>query len=287
MFNNIFGNNKKASKTCLFKVDNNTLIEIDKMPGNGSINSCIEALGFPPNHVKIIYTFDSDNITCLGFKSLSKQLVMVLTKSPQTVISYSDVEEEVNKVDWGFEYSSLNKEDILQEGINLKNFNVTFLKSVIDLKEEGKDVFKSDQLGLYLQFEMGNLKAFASTGWDSAETKWLNDLNPSMVNQMKAEAQQYQTNDIDINEEVNNQANAILGIPHATENEFIPLHLKVSGNVNFYNLLFTHYSKVCILDDFLFMNKGRFIKINDKKFEVGKFIYSFNSDGQLEKIFKK
>ena len=32
------------------------------------------------------------------------------------------------------------------------------------------------------------------------------------------------------------------------------------------------------------MTKGRFSKINDKTFEVGKLIYSFNRGGQLEKI---
>ena len=286
MFNNIFGNNKKASKTCFFKCENETLTEINKIPGNGSINSCIESLGFPANHVRMVYPF-SDKISGLGFKSLSKQLVIVFTKSPETQISYSDVQKELNKIDWDFEYSSLNVEDILQEGIDLDNFDLNFLKSVIDLKEDDVNTFKSDKLGLYFQFKEGFLKAFTSTGWDNSATKWLNDLNPTMVKQMIEEANQYHTNDIDAMEEVNNQVNAILGIPQAISNEFIPLHSKKNGTINFYNLLITHYSKECNVDDFLFMNKGRFRKINENTIEVEKFIYSFNNNGNLESIIEK
>jgi hypothetical protein len=286
MFNNIFGK-KKNSKTCFFKYDNETLIEINDTPGNGSINSCIESLGFPANHVKTIHTFDSDKISCLGFKSLSKQLVMVLTKSPRTKISYSDVQREINRIDWDFEYSSLSIEEILEEGIDLQNLDLSFLKSIVDLKEDGLNVYRSDQLGLYFQFDRGILRAFTSTGWDNSATKWLRDLNPKMVSQMKEEAQQYHSNDIDTMEEVNNQAKAILGIPKAMGNEFIPLHTKGNGNVNFYNLLITHYTENCSVNEFLFMNKGRLRKINENTIEVGGFIYSFSSDGRLESAFGK
>lgn len=287
MFNNIFWINKKASKTGFFKVENEMLIDIDEVPGNGSINSCIESLGYPANHINIIYTFDSDDITCLGFKALSKKLVMVLTKSAETKISYSDVQKEVSKIDWGFEYSSLNMETILQEGIELENFDLDFLKSVVDLQEDGENVFKSNQLGLYLQFDKTILKAFASTGWESSETKWLNRINSLMVKEMTDEALQYHSSEIEAMEEVNNQAKALLFIPEAISNEFIPLHYKKNGNINFYNLFITHYTKECNLKDFLFMNKGRLRKINNKTIEVGEFFYSFNNDGTLESIIRK
>lgn len=287
MFKNLFDNNKRSSKTGFFKVANETLIEINEIPGNGSINSCIESLGFPINHVRIVHTFNSDKIGCLGFKTLSKTLVLVSTKNSDTKISYSDVQKELNGIDWGFEYSSLNVTDILEEGIDLENFNLDFLKSVIDLKEDGENIYKSNQLGLYLQFENDILKAFTSTGWDNSETKWLNDLNPAMVRRMTEEAKQYHQSDIDTMEEVNKQAKSLLGIPHAVNNEFISLHSKNNGNVNFYNLLITHYSKNCNINDFLFMNKGRFRKINNTTIEVGNFIYSFNTHGELESIINK
>lgn len=287
MFKNLFGSNGSARKTGFFKVDNETLIGINEIPGNGSINNCIESLGFPTNHIRMVHTFSSDKIDCLGFKNLSKKLVLVLAKNPETKISYSDVQKEVKQIDWDFEYSSLNIEDILEEGIDMENFDLRFLKSVVDLREDGENIYKSEQLGLYLQFENGILKAFTSTGWDNSATKWLTDLNPIMVRKMTEEAKQYQQNDIDTMDEVNKQAKSILGIPHAVNNEFIPLHSKNNGNVNFYNLLITHYSKEFNIDDFLFMNKGRFRKINDNTIEVGHFIYSFNEYGQLENSIRK
>lgn len=287
MFKNLFGSNGIASKTGFFKVANETLIEINEIPGNGSINSCIESLGFPTNHIRMVHTFSSDKIDCLGFKNLSKKLVLVLAKSPETKLSYSDVQKEVTQIDWNFEYSSLNIEDILEDGIDMENFDFEFLKSVIDLKEDGDNIYKSEQLGLYLHFENDILKAFTSTSWDNSATKWLTDLNPTMVRKMTEEAKQYQQNEIDTMDEVNRQAKSILGIPHAVNNEFIPLHRKNNGNVNFYNLLVTHYATDCKIDDFLFMNKGRFRKINTNTIEAGNFIYSFNEHGQLESSVRK
>jgi len=287
MFKNIFGDKRSGGKTGFFKVEKETLIEIEEMPGNGSINACIESLGFPKNHIRTVLTFNSAQIQCLGFKTLSKQLVFVLAKNRETKISYSDVQKEISQIDWDNEYSSLNVEDILEDGVNMENLNLSFLQSVIDLKRDGDNVYKSEKLGLYLQFDNDILVAFTSSGFDDSATKWLNDLNPTLVSEMTQEAQQYHENEIDSMEEVNKQAKSILGIPHAATNEFIPLHTKLNGNVNFYNLLITHYKKQCTIDEFLFMNKGRFRTINKNTIEVGNFIYSFDSNGQLESIVAK
>ncbi len=288
MFKNIFESNESASKTGFFKVENDKLIGINEIPGNGSINSCIESLEFPTNHIRTVNTFSSDKIDCLGFKTLSRQLVFVLAKTRETKLSYSDVQKEIKQIDWKFEYSSLNIEDILQDGIDMENFDLKFLKSVVDLREDGENIYKSEQLGLYLQFENDILTSFTSTGWDNSATKWLADLNPLMIRKMTEEAKQYHQNDMDSMEEVNKQAKSLLGIPHAINNEFIPLHTKTNGNVNFYNLLVAHYTNQDYnIDEFLFMNKGRFRKINNNTIEVANFIYSFNSLGQLESVVKK
>ncbi len=288
MFKNIFGSNESTSKTGFFKVDNGKLIGINEIPGNGSINSCIESLGYPTNHIRTVITFSSDKIDSLGFKTLSKELVFVLAKTRETKLSYSDAQKEIKQIDWNHEYSSLNIEEILQDGIDMENFDLNFLKSVVDLREDTENIYKSEQLGLYLQFENDFLTAFTSTGWDNSATKWLADLNPMMIRKMTDEAKQYHQNDMDSMEEVNKQAKALLGIPHAVNNEFIPLHTKSNGNVNFYNLLIAHYTnRGYNIDEFLFMNKGRFRKINNNTIEVANFIYSFNSLGQLESVVRK
>ncbi len=288
MFKNIFGNNESTSKTGFFKVDNGKLIGINEISGNGSINSCIENLGFPKNHIRTVNTFSSDKINTLGFKTLSKELIFVLVKTLGTKLTYSDIQKEIKQIDWNHEYSSLNIEKILQDGIDMENFDLNFLKSVVALREDSENIYKSEQLGLYLQFENNILTAFTSTGWDNSTTKWLTNINPAMIRKMTEEAKQYHQNDMDSMEEVNKQAKSLWGIPHAMNNEFISFHTKANGNVSFYNLLVTHYTnRKCNIDEFLFMNKGRFRKINNNTIEVANFIYSFSNIGQLESVVKK
>ncbi|MFN3444127.1 MAG: hypothetical protein ACK44D_00175 [Bacteroidia bacterium] len=283
----LFGDKARSSSTAFFKVINNTLIEIEKVSGNGSINSYIEGQGFQRNQIHVVYTFNADKVECLCFRSLSKDLVLVLAKDFKTKLSYSDVKKDVAKIDWKSEYNSLTVEDILQDGIETKNFDLNFMKSVLDLSEDSKNTYKSEQLGLYLRFENDILVAFTSEGWDNSATKWLTNINPTMVRKMTEEAEQYQENQMNIMEEVNQQANSILDTPNALKNEFIPLHIKSNGNINFFNLLITHYDKDCHIDDFLLMNKGRFRKINNYTIEVGYFIYTFSELGQLESCIKK
>ncbi len=284
MFTNLFSEKRFQSKTGFFKVEGKSLIAIEETPGNGSINSVIESLGYPKNHIYTVNTFDSKEFHCLGFKTLSKELIFVLAKSPETKISFSDVSKAISQIDWGFEYSSLNVEDILNEGIDLENLDLEFLKSVLDLKFEDDNLYRSERLGLYLQFNNGVLKAIASSGWDNSSTKWLNDVNSLMVKRMLEEATLYQNNKIEAMEEVNKQADSLLNIPSAVQNEYISFHQKKNGNVNYYNLLITHYDQYCDLDEFLFMNKGRYKKIDERTFEVGRFTYYFDADEKLEKV---
>lgn len=286
MWNIFFGKKQLASGTGFFKVENETVIPLDKINGNGSINSCIETLGYPLNHVRVLHRFDSDKIVCLGVRILSRQPVFVLAKAPETKISYQDVKKELNRVDWDFEYSNLNIPDILEEGVTMENLGLAFLQTVIDLTEDSENVYISNRLGMYLQFESGLLKAFTSTSWDNSATKWLSGLNPGMVKAMTAEARQYHQNEFEAMEEVNKQADSILNIPQALNNEFIRLHLNKHGNVNFYNLLIAHYTKNCSLKDFQYMNKGRFQTINAKTLKVDNFIYFFNGSGELESVVR-
>ncbi len=287
MFRKFFSKNEIQSRTGFFKVEKDNLIEIASIPGKGSINDCIESLGFPINHIHTVNTFDSKKIYCLGFKTLSKELVFVLAKTHETKLSFSDITNELRIVDWNFEYSSLNIEDILNEGIDSENFDLEYLKSVIDLQAENDTLFKSEKLGIYLQFENGILKAFSSSEWENSSTKWLTNLNELMVKKMKEEAEKYHDNEIDVMQEVNSHTESLLNIPQAMNNEYLPLHKKKNGNTSFYNLLVTHYTQNCKQEEFLFMNKGRYNEIDDQTFEVGNFIYTFDSEKELIGVRKK
>jgi hypothetical protein len=281
MFRNPFSQNFYQSKTSFFRVKSNEIFPLDEVYGSGSINDTVEGIGYPKNHIRIIHTFDSDKISCLGFKTLSKELILVLARNSDVRICLSDIRAVIKEINWDFEYSSLNIEEMLNEGIELQNFDIDFLKSVIDLKNDKGSLYRSEQLGLYFQFEEGILKAFSSSEWDNSSTKWLKNLNEPMVQQMYEEAYQYHANEVDAMLEVNMQTDAILNIPNAVNNEFVPLHRKSSGNINFYNLLLAHYNHDCSLNDFLFVNRGRYFQIAPKTYEVEKFIYEFDFYDEL------
>lgn len=286
MFKNPFSKKEYNSKTGFFKVKDKELIPIDELE-KGSINDCIEKIGFPTNHIYTIHSFNSGKISVLGFKALTKSLEFVLAESPQTKISFSDVSKALKGIDWEFEYSDLNVEDILQEGIDYENFDLDFVKSIIELTKEDKDLYKSKKLGLYLQFENGILKVFTSSEWENSSTKWFKDINPQMVKRMVNESKQFQRNEIEAMEEVNRQSKALMNVPEAMNNEFLSLHENKNGNFNFHNLVIAHYTQDCKQEDFMFMNKGRFIKIDEKTFEVGNFKYEFDNNKELISVYEK
>ena len=248
MLKNLFNKGKDKNSTGIYVFENSNLIELEETPGNGSINSIIESIGFSTNQVHTVHTFDSKKIEVLGFKIFSKEVLFALAKKDRT-ISVADILKEKRKIDWQFEYSSLNVEDILNDGIKAQNLSLDFLSSVLELIREDTSLFKSKEFDLYLQFENNLLQAFTSSEWENSATKWLKGLNEKMFQEMVEEAKKYHDNDIDTMEEVNNQTESLLNIPEAMNNEFIPLHTKRNGNINFYNLLIAHYTQDCELRD--------------------------------------
>lgn len=286
MIKNLFNMSHGKNKTGIYVLDNSNLMELEEVPGNGSINSIIENIGFSTNQVHTVHAFDSKKIEVLGFKIFSKKILFALAKN-DSKISIEDISREIKRIDWQFEYSSLNVEAILNEGVDAQNLSFDFLNSVLELTQESKNLFISKEFDLYLQFENNLLQSFTSSEWANSSSKWLKGLNEKMFLEMVEEAKKYHDNIIDSMEEVNNQSNSLLEIPQAMNNEFINLHKKQNGNINFYNLLITHYTQACELADFLFMNKGRYKKNNELSYEIGNFIYEFNDLNKLEKIYRK
>lgn len=286
MLKNLFNKGKDKNKTGIYVFENSNLIELEETPGNGSINSIIESIGFSTNQIHTVHTFDSRKIEVLGFKMFSKEVLFALAKKDR-IITITDIAKEKKQIDWQFEYSSLNVEDFLNDGIDAQNLSYDFLSPVLKLTKEENDLFKSEEYDLYLQFENNVLQAFTSSEWENSSSKWLKGLNEKMFQDMVEEAKKYHDNNIETMEEVNNQAESLLNIPEAMNNEFIPLHTKRNGNINFYNLLITHYTQDSELGDFIFMNKGRFKKIDEFSYEVGNFIYEFNELNELENIYQK
>ncbi|MBK7683071.1 MAG: hypothetical protein KA347_00580 [Bacteroidia bacterium] len=281
LLNKLFKIRQETQSTGFYKIDGSKLILFE--PINNTIYGAIQHLGYINNRIHIVHIFNSSALSCIGFKTFTKELIFVLIKESNKNVTINDITKEVNKIDWSDEYSSLNIEDILNEGIVQKSFDFNFLKSTIkDLSVDGENLFKSEKLGLYFQFENELLIAHASLGWDSIATKWLRNLNINMVKKMIDEANLYQSNEIDVYEEVNNQCESLLKIPNAIQNEFIPLHMKENSNINFYNLLIAHYTRNCSIQNFLLMNKGRIKQIDTNFYEAGHFKYRFENDKLID-----
>jgi hypothetical protein len=81
MFTKLFSKKNNEYKTGIFEISDGNLVQLDETPGNGSIISIIEYLGYATNLVHIVHIFDSKNIECLGFKVLSEKLVFALAKN--------------------------------------------------------------------------------------------------------------------------------------------------------------------------------------------------------------
>ena len=188
-------------------------------------------------------------------------------------------------MDWNFEYSSHTVEAILAEGVENHSLTFDYLNSLLNLKKESEFLFKAIDFELYLTFKDGYLESFASSEWSNAASKWLMDANKELFDTMVSEAMQFHRNEIEAMEEVNLQCEALQAIPYATQNEFVPLHRKPNDTINFYNLLAAHYNSFdgerMKIDTFKVVNKGRFVSIDDRTFEVGQYTYQFDNQGFL------
>lgn len=281
IFNKLFKGDSEKQDPGFYKVERTELVKFEPSTESKSINDAIHELGFNTTQ---IHTIQSDYFDCIGVKIFTKVPILVLTLEKKTV-NLNVLKRELEKVDWSFEYDSINIEYILTEGVENRSLSFEYLSSVIELQKENESLFLAPSIDLYLNFKGGYLESFTSSDWTNTASKWLKDTNPQLFENMVSEANQFHRSEIEGMEEVNLQCEAFLNIPSGIENDYIPLHKKPYGNINFFNLLAAHYQSLdgnkIALEDFKSVNKGRFIKRDHLTFEVGNFIYQFDSDGWL------
>lgn len=282
MFGKMFPPKKFNSPSGFFKVEKDKFIPLDELPGNGSINDAKLSTGYPINHVHTIHSFNASKIEFLGVKLFTREPLMVFLKDKNLDISKDELDKAISQVDWDFEYGSLEVEDMLDAGITQENLSLDFLQSVLVLTKEDENLYKCNQFKLFLQFEGNLLKHFTSSDLESTSTKWLKNINPQMVQDILAEAMAYHGNEFGAKEELNKQTDALRDTPQAINNPYLHLHRTSRNNISFYNILITHYGQPCTLQEFLFMNKGRYQDTGNNTYKVGRFIYAFNEDGELE-----
>src|SRR5688500_10093904 len=105
LFKNLFGNNPKESKSGVFVLQRDGLIELEELPGSGSFNDITKSLGYNNSQIHTILTFDSRNIEAIGVKVFTQEVVFAVSKSNKN-ISLSQLNSELRNVNWEFEYES-------------------------------------------------------------------------------------------------------------------------------------------------------------------------------------
>ena len=271
-------------KNNVFKIVSGEFEPIERT-GNGSINSIIDHLGYDRSQLHLVLTSRSENFECIVFKVFTREPIFMIVKDEISFPTISMLQSEIKLVDWEFEYDSNNIESMLDQGIGELSYE--FLSSILELKSEGNSLYLAPQLQLYLSFQDQKLSGYASSEWENASAKWLKSLNPKLFNMMLDDAKKFHDSDREAMEEINLQCEALQSIPHATKNEFLPLHQTINGTFNFYNLLVAHYQHEITKSEFIVVNKGRYIQRAYNEFEVGHFVYCFAESGKLVKVVMK
>lgn len=283
----LFGQNSSKRKTGIYVKQGQTLAELEVLPGEGSINDITISLGYNINQVHTVFLFDSKFVSNIGVKIFTKEVVFVLTENGVTDLNINQLNKELNKIDWDFEYSSSVIESILSEGIEDQNLSFDYLSSIINLVPKTDSIFHTKKLDLYLHFEDGILSKYTSADGYSASSKWLKSMNSQMFESMLNEARRYQNSEMEIINEVNNQCDALQSIPNAIGNDYINEHVNPSGNYNFYNLWVAHYQPKIDMSDFMKMNSGRYVELSKTEIKVNDYVYQFSETGEFVVAWKK
>lgn len=283
----LFLKKEEPRKTGIFINEEGVFLELDESPGNGSVNSIIEHLNYHTDQIHSIYPHDSKRLSNLAVKIFTKEIVFFITKDEIKPLNIGQIKQEINSIDWDFEYSSFTYEDILNEGIENKSLNYKYLSDVLDISsEEGLGMYFSEQIGYYLYFRNNILIDFDTASGLNSSAAWLKNLNEEMFQNMLAEAIKHQDSKIEALNEVNTQCEALQNIPNAVVNKYVPEFTNKEGNINFYNIYVKYYSGQCNIEEFLKMNKGRYRKSqveNGIKLLIEGKDFIFNQDGYLQK----
>lgn len=293
MLKGLFNNSKYLNngKNSLYKIVNNQFVALDEELAKGSVNDVTEYIGYNLDQINTVFTLDSKITECIGFKILTKEPVFVWLKEKTVKMNFKILQKQIEQIDWSFEYDSHRVDEILQQGVENKSLSFEYINTLVNLEKESDNIYLSKDLRLYLTFKNGYLEQFTSSDWLSSSSKWLQEVNKTMFENMVEEARSFHDTDYEVMEEVNIQCSALQEIPYALKNEFISHHIKPNGNINFYNLLAAHYNdsdnSEITLERFEIVNKGRIVGQGNLSFEVDSYIYSFNDDGKLISAIQK
>jgi hypothetical protein len=99
----------EVSKTGIYTLSGKKLTPLTEVPKTGSINDIAESLDYHSFHC--VLTFQSEKTDSIAFKRRTKEPIFVIAKSKDIALAYSDIANEISKIDWAFENRQLDFED--------------------------------------------------------------------------------------------------------------------------------------------------------------------------------
>jgi len=157
----LFKSDLKSREPEYYKVEDGELIKFELKTETKSANDAIKELGFETTQIHTIFVV-TDYYYCIGVKIFTKDPILVITRGRKGA-NMKTLHKELNKLDWGFEYSSDRVEEILSEGIETRTLTFEYLNSVLKLKKENDLLFLASEFQLFLTFKNGYLESFASS----------------------------------------------------------------------------------------------------------------------------
>ena len=97
------------SSTGFYTISGKNLIPLNELPKTGSHNDISESIGFNTCHG--VLTFESNVVEYIAFKRRTKDPIYVQAKDKNRLLTYSDVDQIIQEIDWGFEWRQLDFED--------------------------------------------------------------------------------------------------------------------------------------------------------------------------------
>lgn len=289
LFNGI---NSYASGFKTFVPKENGYVPVEIKVEIKSINNICKFLGYNSEEFYTYNDFDlkDSKVFIVIFKSFSDKIICVLTEDNIESITQKDVDNYLVNFNLKDDFDSYNIESTLEDGVKNKSLSKEFLSEVFNKPLSKDNSFITMEIGYELHFKNDLLSAYnPSDGLNKWAKSWKNEM-PERYRKYYNEASRYQTNEMDILQELNTQADAFANIPNGVQNEYIKFHTNDNGTVNYKMLLVAHYNETMNLNEFKMINKGRYELSNEfnnqdnykrTTFRVNKGLYTFDQNGKL------
>lgn len=281
-----------ASGSKTFVPKENGYVPVEIKVEKKSINNICKFLGYNSEEFYTYNDYDlkDSRVFFVIFKSFSDKIICVITEDNIESITQMDIDNYLVNFNLKDDFDSYDIESTLEDVIKNKSLSKKFLSEIFNKPPSNNNLFIAMEIGYELHFKNGVLSSYnPSDGLNKCAKSWKNKM-PGRYREYYNEASRYQTNETDILEELNIQADAFANTPNGVLNEYLKFHTNNNGTVNYKMLLLAHYNKTINLNEFKMINKGRYElsnEFNDQDnykrttFRVNKGLYTFDENGQL------